>query len=154
MGRKRLIAGLVLVLGGISCAVTTATVLDAGVLQSQSVAAEGAILSSLGLALLAPMILNPAAALLAPVLGALGGAPAQLGIVGIWQRLHRAATPLMPVIVCTAIASGTLSMLGTWNAGHHASLPDSKNTATLNYVVVGMLAVFAPSCSSTCWWRI
>jgi putative ABC transport system permease protein len=140
MSRLRLIAGLVFVAGGVNCAVLTAKVMDGAKLQTQSVAAEGAILSALGLALLAPVILRAVLAVAAPLLR---GSTAQLAVTGIRQRVQQAATPIMPIIVCTAIATGTLYMQSTWNSAHHASSADDKNTETLNYVVVGMIAVFA-----------
>lgn len=79
--RFRLVAGVVLVLAGANCAVLTATVLDGKQLQSQSVAGEGAILSSIGFALLAPVILRAAVAVLGPLLETLG-AGGQLGVLG------------------------------------------------------------------------
>ena len=143
ISRTRRILGLVLLAGGLSCAVMTATVLDGAKLESQSIAAEGAILSSLGLALLAPVILRAATGTLGPILRRVGGAPAQLGLLGIRQRIQSAATPLMPIIVCTAIATGTIYMQSIWNSRHSTGSADDKNIETLNYVVVGMIAVFA-----------
>ncbi|MEW1862605.1 FtsX-like permease family protein [Streptomyces sp. NPDC088194] len=141
-GRFRLVAGVVLVLAGANCAVLTATVVDGKQLQSQSVAGEGAILSSIGFALLAPVILRAAVAVLGPLLETLG-AGGQLGVLGVRRRLQRAATPMMPIVVCTAISVGTLYMQAIWNSAHPVMNADDKSTATLNYVVVGMLAVFA-----------
>ncbi len=143
MSRTRLVAGLALLAGGITCAVLTATVMDGTALATQSVAAEGAILSSLGFALLAPAILTASTVVLGPILRGLGGAPGQLGLQGLRQRVQQAATPLMPIVVCTAIATGTLYMQAIWNAGHRGTSADDRNTETLNYVVVAMIAVFA-----------
>lgn len=50
---------------------------------------------------------------------------------------------MMPIVVCTAISVGTLYMQAIWNSAHPVMNADDKSTATLNYVVVGMLAVFA-----------
>jgi putative ABC transport system permease protein len=143
MSRTRWVAGIVALSGGISCAVVTAAVLDGAKLESQAVAAEGAILSGIGFALLAPPILTVAAAVLGPLLRLLGGPAAQLGLLRIRQRTQQAATPMMPIIVCTAIAVGTLYLQSIWNAGHHVSSADDRSTETLNFVVVGMIAVFA-----------
>lgn len=49
----------------------------------------------------------------------------------------------MPIVVFTAIATGTLYMQSTWNSAHQSVSTDDKNVETLNYVVVGMIAVFA-----------
>ncbi|MBY8879143.1 FtsX-like permease family protein [Actinacidiphila acidipaludis] len=143
MSRFRLVAGILLVVAGVNCGVTTMTVMDGEQMVTQSVAAEGAILASLGFALLAPVLLRGAAALLAPLLAALGGPAAQLGMLGVRQRLQRAATPMMPIVVCTAISTGTLSMEAIWNGGRHPAAADDEGTEMLNYVVVGMIAVFA-----------
>jgi putative ABC transport system permease protein len=143
MSRFRLVAGIVLVLAGVNCGVTTMTVMDGGTMDTQSVAAEGAILTSIGFALLAPVLLRAATALLAPLLTALGGPAAQLGMLGVRQRLQRAATPVMPIVVCTAISTGTLYMEAIWNGGRHPAAAEDKGTQMLNYVVVGMIAVFA-----------
>jgi putative ABC transport system permease protein len=143
MSRFRLVAGIVLVVAGVNCGVTTMTVMDGEQMATQSVAGEGAILASLGFALLAPLLLRGASALLAPVLSALGGPAAQLGMLGVRQRLQRAATPMMPIVVCTAISVGTLYMQAIWNGGRHPAAAEDKGTELLNYVVVGMIALFA-----------
>ncbi|WP_031516024.1 FtsX-like permease family protein [Streptomyces sp. NRRL F-5123] len=140
--RFRLAAGALLVVAGASCAVVTATALDASKIESQSVAGEAAVLSALGFALLAPVLLRAVTAALAPLLGAFG-APGRLGVLAVRQRVQRAATAVMPIVLCTAISTGTLAMQSVWNAAHPHLSADDKGTATLNYVVVGMLAVFA-----------
>ena len=143
ISRFRLIAGIVLVVAGVNCGVTTMTVMDGGQIATQSVAGEGAILASIGFALLAPVLLRASAALLAPLLTVLGGPAAQLGMLGVRQRLQRAATPMMPILVCTAISTGTLYMEAIWSGGRHSAAAEDKGTEMLNYVVVGMIAVFA-----------
>lgn len=142
MSRTRRVAGIVLLVAGVYCGVMTATVMDGEQLQTQSIAAEGAILSSLGFSLLAPVILRAASAVLAPLVR-LAGAPGRLGVLGVRQRLQQASTPMMPIVVCTAISTGTLYIQSIWNSAHPVMTADDKNTETLNYVVVGMLAVFA-----------
>lgn len=143
MSRTRSVTGLVLLSAGIGCAVVTATVLDGAKLQSQSVAAEGAILSAIGFALLAPRILTVAVTILGPALRLLGREPAQLSLLRVRQRTQQAATPMMPIIVSTGIAVGTLYLQSIWNSAHHTTSADDTTTQTLNYVVVGVIAVFA-----------
>ncbi|MEU6852649.1 ABC transporter permease [Actinacidiphila alni] len=140
--RFRLIAGLVLVVAGASCAVVTATSLDGSKIDSQSIAGEGAILTGIGFALLAPVLLRAVTAAAAPLLGLLGS-PGTLGVLAVRQRFQRAASAVMPIVLCTAISTGTLTMQAVWNSAHPQLSTDDKGTATLNYVVVGMLAVFA-----------
>ncbi len=143
MSRLRWVAGTVLLGAGVGCAIVTATVLDGAKLESQSVAAEAAILSGIGLALLAPPILAVAVRILTPALRLLGGEPAHLSLLRVRQRTQQAATPMMPIIVCTAIAVGTLYLQSIWNSAHPTSSSDDRTTETLNYVVVGIIAAFA-----------
>ena len=143
MSKLRWVAGTLLLFAGVGCAVVTATVLDGAKLESQSVAAEGAILSGIGFALLAPPILAVAVRTLAPALLLIGGEPAQLSLLRVRQRTQQAATTMMPIIVCTAIAVGTLYLQSIWNSAHPTSSSDDTTTQTLNYVVVGIIAAFA-----------
>ncbi len=143
MPRWRVVSGLLLLAAGISCAALTAAVLDGTDIQTQGVAAEAAILSSLGLALLSPALLRWATAVVGPVLRRLGNAPAELAVLDLRRRGTRAAAPAMPILVCTAIAYGTLAMQAMWDSTHHLLSVDDKSTKTLNYVVVGMIVVFA-----------
>lgn len=143
MSGLRVVGGLVLVGAGLCCAALTATVLDGKAIQTQGTAAEAAILSSLGCALLAPALLRIVATVVGPVLRLLGRGPAQLGVLDLRRRGTRAAAPVMPIVVCTAIAYGTLSMQAIWGSTHRLVSTDDKSIATLNYVVVGMIVVFA-----------
>lgn len=140
--RFRLVAGALLVAAGASCAVLTGTAIDASKIESQSVAGEAAVLSALGFALLAPVLLRAVTAAAGPLL-ALLGAPGRLGVLAVSGRFQRAATAVMPIVLCTAISTGTLAMQAVWNSAHPQLSADDKGTATLNYVVVGMIAVFA-----------
>jgi putative ABC transport system permease protein len=146
--RTRIVTGGLFVLVGINCGVMTATTLKHGDVNTlQSVAAEAAILSSIGFALLAPVIVAAVTRVFGPVVRALGGAPGYLGTLNLRQRAQQAATPLMPIVVLTGMATGTLYMQAITNSVHRhtpgSSTADDKGVETLNYVVVGMIAVFA-----------
>ncbi|WP_019929938.1 FtsX-like permease family protein [Nocardia sp. BMG111209] len=144
MGRIQLWAGLIGLVGGLSCAVVTATVLDAGDAEAmQSVAAEGCILAGIGFALLAPLLVGAAVTVLAPAVRLLGGQSGAIVLASIRQRLQRAATPMMPVVVATSVATGTLYMQLITNSVHTATNPGDRSVETLNYVMVGVISMFA-----------
>ncbi|MQY28005.1 FtsX-like permease family protein [Nocardia aurantia] len=143
MGRVQLWAGLIALCGGLSCAVLTATVIDAGDVNAlQSVAAEGCIFAGIGFALLAPLLVGAAATLLAPA-ARLAGQSGEIALAAIRQRLQRAATPTMPVVVVTSAATGTLYMQLITNSVHTSMNSGDRNVATLNYVMVGVISMFA-----------
>ena len=142
IGRVRFWAGLVCLGIAAQNVVMSLTMVDGKkVYDVQMIASEACIFAGIGFALLAPVLLERAIDLLAGVVGRLGGTPGELAVAGIRQRLQQAATPLMPIIVVTSIAIGTLYMQAVTN-GLHAKSND-KVTETLNYVIVGMIVVFA-----------
>lgn len=138
MSRLRLWAGIGCVALGAQGAVLAMTVVSGrDVYGVQMFAAEGCVWGGIGLALLGPVLLGGAVRLLDSV--AAGGLP----VAGIRQRLQQAATPLMPIIVFTSTATGTLYMQAITNGLHPDSGQDDKTVATVNYVVVGVVTLFA-----------
>ncbi|MCX4094165.1 ABC transporter permease [Nocardia sp. alder85J] len=143
-GRVQTIAGLIVLGLGLQCAVLTVFVLDAGDVNTlQSVAAEGCILAGIGFALLGPHLLGAATTLLAPATRVLGGRSGEIALAAIRQRLRRAAIPMMPVVVATSVATGTLYMQLITNSVHPDMNSDDRNVETLNYVMVGVISLFA-----------
>ena len=141
--RARIVIGVGLVVAGLSCAVVTLAVLDKDAYALMAVAGEGAILSSIGLALLSPVLLRalfgPLARLLRPA-----GVGGHLTAIRLRRQSGQAAGELTPIILFTGIATGTLSMQISENAVPKAIPHDIARTIeTLNYVVVGMIVVFA-----------
>ena len=142
IGRVRFWAGLVCLGVAAQNVVLSLTMVDGTkVYDVQMIASEACIFAGIGFALLAPIILDRAVRLLAGLVVRIAGTPGELAVAGMQQRLQQAATPLMPIIVLTSIAMGTLYMQAVTNALHAKS--DDKATETLNYVVVGMIVVFA-----------
>lgn len=103
--------------------------------------AYGAILLSVGLALLAPR-------LLAGVLDRLqlSGAAGWLAVRNLRERAGQLAGILMSLILFTAVATATLTMQSVESDAVEASglvkSVDAKNLETLNFTVVGIIVVF------------
>jgi putative ABC transport system permease protein len=145
LSRKRIATGLVLLGLGTSCGVITATVLkDVDALEVMAVAGQAVILSAIGLAVLAPALARAA-------IGALRGPLRLIGVGGhltvahVRQRSLEVAGALVPIILFTGIATGTLYLQSIENSVTVGMVQsaDAQNIETLNFVVVGMIAVFA-----------
>jgi putative ABC transport system permease protein len=144
MSRRRLWAGIICVAIGVDCAVVSMTVMDGRkAYDVQAVAAEACIWGGIGFALLGPVLLGGTARLLGPVVRRVAGVPGELSVAAVRQRPAQAAAALMPVIVATSVATGTLSMQAITDSVPGGPGQDDKSVATLNYVVVGMITVFA-----------
>ncbi|MFD6037542.1 FtsX-like permease family protein [Streptomyces griseoincarnatus] len=103
--------------------------------------AQGAILLSVGFALMAPRLLTG-------VLGrlALGGASGWLAVRNLRRRAGELSGILMALILFTAVSTATLTMQAVESDEVAASglvkSVDAKNLETLNYTVVGIIVVF------------
>ncbi|MGH3396172.1 MAG: FtsX-like permease family protein, partial [Streptosporangiaceae bacterium] len=141
VSRRRLWAGIACVaLGGQGAVLAMTVVGGKDVYGVQMFAVEGCIWGGIGFALLGPVLLGGAVRLLAPLAA---GASAELSVAGVRQRLQQAATPMMPIIVLTSAATGTLYMQAITNSLRSASGQGDKTVATVNYVIVGMVTLFA-----------
>nr|WP_232327836.1 FtsX-like permease family protein [Kibdelosporangium sp. MJ126-NF4]CTQ88284.1 putative ABC transport system integral membrane protein [Kibdelosporangium sp. MJ126-NF4] len=141
-GRVGYIVGAAVLAAGISCAVVTMTVFDSGDMAVMAVAGQGSILCAIGLALLGPSIITAAARVLGPVRR--GGVTGYLTVANLRGHTHQMATALAPIVLFTAIATGTLYMQSIENSASSRMPDDIAGTvATLNYVVVAMIALFA-----------
>ncbi|MFJ3223089.1 FtsX-like permease family protein [Streptomyces sp. NPDC086783] len=104
-------------------------------------AAYGAILLSVGFALLSPRLLTAVLDRL-PVAGASG----YLAVRALRGRVEQLSGVLMPLIMFTGVAAATLSMQAVETDAIQASgIPksvDAKNLETLNLVVVGIIVLF------------
>ncbi|MFI6704611.1 FtsX-like permease family protein [Streptomyces sp. NPDC050509] len=107
----------------------------------------GAILLSVGFALLAPDLLRWALDRLARPVGAVAGASGWLTVHTLRERAPRLATVLMPLTLFTGIATGTLYMqtleTGAIEASGLARSVEDRNLETVNLVVVGIVVAFA-----------
>jgi putative ABC transport system permease protein len=141
-GRGRVIAAAVFLLAGTSCGVVTATVMKGQEIDAMQTAGQASIWFAVGLALLAPWLLRLTARVI-PV-GLLFGAPGELAATNVRRQAAALSGAVMPVILFVGITTATVYMQAMEDvASAGRPLQDfEKNIRTLNYVVVGMLALF------------
>lgn len=147
MSRIRLTAAIVALFLGLDLAVVTATVMRGkDGFDPMATAGPAAIWCSIGLALLAPMLLHAATGQLAGPLTRRGPA-GYLAALHLRQRAAHLSTAAMPIILFTGIATGTLYMTSTDNAARVArgiaKTADYRTAETTNLLVVGMILLFA-----------
>jgi ABC-type antimicrobial peptide transport system permease subunit len=145
MSKKRIATGLVFLGLGTNCGVITATVLkDVEALEVMAVAGQAMILSAVGLAVLAPALARAAIKVLGGPLRLLTGVGGYLTVAHVRQRSLQVAGALVPIILFTGSATGTLYLQSIENAVTAGMVKDAdaQNIETLNFVVVGMIAVF------------
>ncbi|WP_199702736.1 FtsX-like permease family protein [Jiangella rhizosphaerae] len=148
MTRKRAVAAIAFLAIGLNCAILTVTLFDDKGIDAMQTAGQASIWFSIGLALFAPVLVRAVTAVLAGPLRLLGGTSGYLAVENVRRRTQHMAGALMPIILFTGIATGTLYMQSIENAAPPAagsSIPADEAQAieTLNFVVVGMLSVFA-----------
>ncbi len=144
-GRARtFFAYAALVAGCASLASTSAFAGDAEMLMAPP--AYGAILLSVGCALLSTRILPVVLTVLEGPINALAGAGGYLTLRNMRQRAAQLSNVLMPLILFTGVAVATLYMQGVENDAVKASglvkAADAKTLETLNYGVVGIIVAF------------
>lgn len=147
LSRKRIVFGVLFLLAGINCGVLTATVLSDLGIELMAVAGQAVILSSIGLAILSPALARAAVALLGGPLRLLAGVGGYLTVLNVRQRTRQFADGLVAIILFTGIATGTLYLQAIENSAVAATgvvkTAEYRNIETLNFVVVGMIALFA-----------
>ncbi|MFE1389396.1 FtsX-like permease family protein [Streptomyces albogriseolus] len=103
--------------------------------------AQGAILLSVGFALMAPRLLTGVLGRLSP-----GGASGWLAVRNLRRRAGELSGILIALILFTAVSTATLTMQAVESDAVAASglvkSVDAKNLETLNYTVVGIVVVF------------
>ncbi|MZD09404.1 FtsX-like permease family protein [Streptomyces sp. SID5785] len=109
--------------------------------------AYGAILLSVGFALVSTDLLRGFLRRAEPLITALAGVSGYLTVRNMRRRADQLSGVLMPLILFTAMATATLYMQGVENDAIKASgltrSIDDKNLETLNLTVVGIIVVFA-----------
>jgi putative ABC transport system permease protein len=143
-GRARIVAAVFFLVAGVSCGVVTATVMRGKGTDAMQTAGQASIWFALGLALLAPWLLRLVTAVLAGPLRRIGGASGELAALNMRQQAGQMSGAVMPVILFTGITTATVYMQGIDDEASAGLLRDDiqKSVQTLNYVVVGMLALF------------
>ncbi|WP_406146844.1 FtsX-like permease family protein [Streptomyces sp. NBC_01012] len=144
--RGRTVAGCVAVVAGVGSVLTTYA-MDSTEEMLMMFPAYGAILLSVGFAVLAPTLLGGVLGLLRRPIAAIGGAGAHLSTSNLRRRGAEAAGVLMPMTIFTGVATATLYIQGAesdWvtRSGLDKTVED-KNLETLNLVVVGIIVVFS-----------
>ncbi|OEV05786.1 ABC transporter permease [Streptomyces oceani] len=147
MGLARRIGAVLLLLVGASQGVVTMTVMNGEGSDAMQTAGTASITFALGLALLAPLLVRTVGAVLTAPLRWFAGTSGYLTAHNVRRRTQQLANALMPVILFTGISFGTLYMQAVENdatdaAGLTKSTED-KNIELLNFVVIGMIALFA-----------
>jgi FtsX-like permease family len=147
MSKKRVVAAGVLLLLGLDLAVVTSTVMNGQGIDAMQTAGQASIYAAIGFALLAPYLVRTISTRLAGRLAGTG-AGGYLTAENMRRRTQQMSSALIPIILFTGIATGTLYMQSIENgapavANTSTTAADAKNIETLNFVVVGMIAVFA-----------
>ena len=147
MSRKRKIAAGVFLALGVETGVLTATLMKGEGSDAMQTGGQAAIWFAIGLAILAPALLRAATRVVAGPLQRFGGASGYLTVENLRHRTQQMAGALMPIVLFTAIAAATITMQATENHASSAEglVKDAEGKAieTLNFVVVGMIALFA-----------
>ncbi|NEB76133.1 ABC transporter permease [Streptomyces sp. SID14478] len=109
--------------------------------------AYGAIMLSVGFALVSTRLLRTVLGRVEPLLAALTGVSGYLTVRNMRRRAAELSGVLMPLILFTGMATATLYMQAIENDAIKASgltkSIDDKNLETLNLTVVGVIVVFA-----------
>lgn len=147
MSRKRYIAAGVFLFLGADLAVITATVMRGKEdFEPMATAGPAAIWFSIGLALLAPVLLRAVTTRIAGPLDR-RGAGGHLAGLNLGRRSGPLSTAVMPIILFTGIATGTLYMQATDNAVNAArgiaATADYRSAETTNMIVIAMILLFA-----------
>jgi ABC-type antimicrobial peptide transport system permease subunit len=147
MSKKRMVAAWIFIALGLNMGVMTATVMHGKGTDAMQTAGQASIWFAIGLALLAPVLVRTVTVVLAGLLQTLGGVSGYLTVQNVRQRTNQMASALMPIILFTGIATGTLYMQSIENgaaaAEGIAQTNEQKNIETLNFVVIGMVVLFA-----------
>lgn len=147
LGRKRRVAAALFLAIGVILGVVTATVFRGKGYDAMQTAGQAGIWATIGFALLAPALVRVGTGVLAGPLGRGFGADGYLALLNLRQRPGQLASILMPIVLFTGIATGTLYMQAIENRATAAEgvikSTEQRNIETLNYVVVGMLVLFA-----------
>jgi ABC-type antimicrobial peptide transport system permease subunit len=146
LSKTRIVIAGVFFFAAVNTAVTTVTVFNGKGIDAMQTAGQGSICAAIGFALLAPLLVRRVAARLAARLERTGPS-GHLAELNVRQRTQQMANALMPIILFTGIALGTLYMQSIENGAPAGTsgetVAGAKNVETLNFVIVGMIAVFA-----------
>ena len=147
LSRKRKVAAAAFMALGLWTGTLTVVLFDGEGADAMQTAGQASIWFAIGLALLSPALLRAGTAVVAGPLQRLGGAAGYLTVQNLRRRTRQMAGAVMPVVLFTAIATATITMQMVENDATSAAgvlkTNEERNVETLNFVVVGMIAVFA-----------
>jgi putative ABC transport system permease protein len=146
LSRNRIVVAGLFLFVALNTAVTTVVLFHGKGIDAMQTAGQGSICAAIGFALLAPALVRRVATRLAGrIEGA--GTSGYLAALNVRQRTQQMASALMPIILFTGIALGTLYMQSIENGAPAGTsgetVAGARNVETLNFVIVGMIAVFA-----------
>jgi putative ABC transport system permease protein len=114
---------------------------------SEALAGESCIWTGLGFAVLSPILIRFGQRVLGPFLRPFTGASGYLANLNLRQRSRDTAGVLTPVVLFIGLSGGSLGLQQVQNhalaANQKVQSASDKGVETINFVVVGMLAVFA-----------
>lgn len=142
--RSRVILGSFLVLSTlVMCIVATVVSVESDdPWLAMQLAGSLSIAASVGLGVLAPPVLRLMAAGIMPTLGR--NTPVYLATRALGRRTLRSSAILLPVVVFVGVSVGGLTMMLIHNTvSDTGMLAESDTVELLNYVVVGIIALFA-----------
>jgi putative ABC transport system permease protein len=145
ISRWRTGAGIALIVVGLNYSILTVTMManTEDPLAPMSTAGPACVFVSIGLATLAPTVLRLAAAAAGRPLARFGAA-GHLAAHDVRARSHQLGGVLAPVIVLVGMGTGTIYLVAIENlASGAATSPEGRSVELLNYVVAGMISVFA-----------
>jgi putative ABC transport system permease protein len=146
LGRWRITGGIVALLAGANYSVLTVTVMATSdhPYAAMSTAGPASVFWSIGAAAFAPVLLRGTAAAASPVLRLVtGGVPMHLALAHARRRSHELGGVLVPVLIFVGMSTGTLYLMEIENQTVVVHDAVGANLALVNYLVVGMIAVFA-----------
>jgi cell division protein FtsX len=145
--RVRVLAATLCLAAGVSCAVLTTTVMSGKGTDTMQTAGQASIWTSIGLALLAPPLIRGLTEVLGRTLLRLGGPSGWLTVQNVRAGARHHAAAVMPIVLFTGISTATFAMQlmenGAAAVADGLTARDQRTIATLNLVVVGMIALFA-----------
>jgi putative ABC transport system permease protein len=146
LGPVRIELGTVLLVVGAGSVTLTVTVMadTDDPYDTMLVAGPACVFGSLGLAMFAPVLLRVVAIAAGPVVSrAARGVPGFLAASHTRRRAHDLAGVLVPVLIFVGLSTGTLYLMQIQNRTTAIDGTIGDTVALLNYLVVGMVSVFA-----------
>ncbi|MCE0540074.1 ABC transporter permease [Kineosporia rhizophila] len=144
--RWQIAAGLGLIVIGLHLLVLTVTVMadDPDPMAPMSTAGPAGVFTTIGIATLSPVLLRLATTVFGFALKPFGVA-GHLARHDLRARAQALGATLAPITIFTGIAAGTAYLVAIQNKADAGLVktPEAEDVELLNYVVVGMIALFA-----------